>query len=368
MTLLHLPKPLSRFVLSIALVGALVAGACTDDDPAAATTGLGSGTQQPIASATGASGSSDVLQVGSLSDLVARVSPSVVLIQGTANQGDVSGTGVVIDREGHILTNNHVVDGVSNIKVTLPDGRASRAVLVGSDPDNDLAVIRADGFSEDALSPATLGNSDTVRPGDTVFAIGNPFSQTFSVTSGIVSAVGRASQSSNTGRLIQGMLQTDAALNPGNSGGPLFNLAGEVIGINTSIENPEGRVFAGLGFAVPSNTALRFLPQMLAGEEIQHAQLGVTLQALDEVVAEDLGVRETRGLYVTGVNSGSAAERAGILAGDVILAVNGEETHAFTQLGRAVDTADVGDEVTVLLSRNGQQQTVRAILQPWDLR
>ena len=367
MTLRPLLSRGSRLILPGLLAGALVVTACTDDDPAVATAEA-TGTQQPIASASATSQTTQVLQAGSLADLVAQVSPSVVLIQGTGTTGDVSGTGVVIDSDGHILTNNHVVAGQTNIKVSLPDGTASRAVLVGSDPDNDLAIIRADGFSEGDLQPATLGDSDAVRPGDPVFAIGNPFSQTFTVTSGIVSAVGRTSQSSTTGRLIQGMIQTDAALNPGNSGGPLFNMAGEVIGINTSIENPEGRVFAGLGFAVPANTAERFLPQMLAGEEIQHAQLGVTLQALDEVVADELGVPETRGLYVTGVTTGSAAERAGIQAGDVILAVNEEETHAFVQLGQAIDTADVGDEVTVLVSRDGQEQTVTAVLQPWDLQ
>src|SRR5690606_37218000 len=154
-----------------------------------------------------------------------------------------------------------------------------------------------------------------------VFAIGNPFTTRFTVTSGIISATGRDSRSAFTGRPITDVLQTDAALNPGNSGGPLFNLAGEVIGITTSIENPQGRVFAGIGFAVPSNTASRYLPQLLAGEDIAHAQLGVEIEQVDQVVAANLGIPVDRGLLVTGVSPGSAAERAGILNGDVLIAV-----------------------------------------------
>src|SRR5690606_18882146 len=173
---------------------------------------------------------------------------------------------------------------------------------------------------------------EQVEVGDAVFAIGNPFDEAFTVTQGIISAVNRSSPSFG-GRSIQGVLQTDAALNPGNSGGPLFNVAGEVIGINTSIRNPTGTAFAGLGFAVPSNTATRYLPQLIAGEAIQHPQLGIAGPVeLDEVSAVELGVTQTRGLYLTTVVPEGAAARAGILAGDVVIEINGETTHTFEQL------------------------------------
>ena len=169
------------------------------------------------------------------------------------------GSGVVIDRSGHILTNYHVVEGAITLVVELPDGTTAAAELIGSDPGNDLAVIRAD-LPAAALVPATLGDSDAVRVGEPVFAIGNPFDLDFTVTSGIISGVDRESQQRLNGRSIRGVLQTDAAVNPGNSGGPLFNAAGEVIGINTAVENPIGQnFFVGVGYAVPSNTALRFI-------------------------------------------------------------------------------------------------------------
>lgn len=323
---------------------------------------------QPITNSEPAAGPAapvTLQTVTDISEVVSRVIGSVVLIENGAGPG--SGSGIVLDDEGHILTNYHVVEQMTTIKVTLYGGSASLATLVGTDPSNDLAVVRADGFTPEQLQPATLGDSGAVRVGEFVFAIGNPFDEHFTVTQGIISALNRSSPSFG-GRSIQGVLQTDAALNPGNSGGPLFNLAGEVVGINTSIRNPEGQSFAGLGFAVPSNTAARYLPQLIAGEEILHPQLGVAGPVkLDEVSAAELGLSVTRGLYMTTIAPQGAAERAGMRAGDVLIEVNGFQTHTFEDLARAIDSADVGDEVEVVLLREGQELRLRVTLQPWSV-
>lgn len=359
----------SRFLLTgaLALTLGLVSLGCTSADESDDTVAPTEGTQQPIASGTSSAGGSTpvILQARDFSDVVERVINSVVLIENADGAG--SGSGIIIDNEGHILTNYHVIESMTRAKVTLYDGSASLAEVVGTDPGNDLAVIRADGFTSDQLQPATLGDSSEVRVGQSVFAIGNPFEETFTVTQGIISALNRSSPSFG-GRSIQGVLQTDAALNPGNSGGPLFNLAGEVIGINTSIRNPTGQSFAGLGFAVPSNTASRYLPQLIAGEAIQHPQLGIAGPVeLDEVSAAELGVTRTRGLYLTTVVPEGAASRAGVLSGDVIIEINGAPTNTFEQLATAIDQAEVGSDLEIIVVRGTEEVTVTATLQPWDL-
>lgn len=321
---------------------------------------------------------------GGIADLVELVRPSVVEIEassGTATStSGASGTGMVLDREGRILTNYHVIEGQRDLKVTLADGTAAKATVLGSDPGSDLAVLKVE-LPANLLKPVTFANSDTVRVGDAVFAIGNPFGQNFSVSSGIISATGRVTTSSFTGRAIRDVLQTDAAMNPGNSGGPLFNMKGEVVGVNSSIENPNGRFFVGLGYAIPANTAQRFLPEMVQGKDIKHPQLGVSVVQLDEVVAADLGLKVTRGVYVTSVTPNSAAARAGVVGasratsgqaagtgGDVITGIGGQPVRNFEDLARAIDKNQVGDQVAVELIRNGQSMTVTAQLQAWDLR
>ncbi len=326
-------------------------------------------------------GSAVMLAQSGIADVVDRARKSTVLIEG----GNAVGSGIVIDRDGHIVTNYHVVEGQRTLKVILEDGTASRATVLGTDPSNDLAVLRSE-FPKDRLSPATLGDSSVMRPGDAVFAIGSPFNQPFSVTSGIISATGRSTQSSFTGRSLRDMLQTDAAVNPGNSGGPLFNITGEVVGINTSIENPNGRFFVGLGFAIPSNTVLRLMPDLIAGKTVSRAQLGVSVIALDEVIAQDLGLGVGRGLYVTSVQPSSAAARAGIVAaetpptrvagqqalpgkgGDVIVSIDGRDMKSFVDLARTVDNANVGTAISITVLRNGQRMNLSATLQPWDMR
>jgi S1-C subfamily serine protease len=314
---------------------------------------------------------------------VDRVLPSVVAI-GTVSgngirQAQGLGTGVVVDDEGHILTNNHVVEGARQVRVEFSDGTMAEGTVIGSDPGNDLAVVKVD-LPEDNLSPATFGDSDQVRPGESVFAIGNPFSQKFTVTSGIISAVERdSSGSSSSGRPVRGMLQTDAAVNPGNSGGPLFNAAGEVVGINTSIENPTGqRVFVGVGFAVSSNTAQRFLPDMIAGNPISHPQLGVTGANLNAINAEQAGVDIDQGVYITTVSPGSAADEAGIRpaeeqtsaelppGGDVVTKIDGKEVSTIEELAKLVDQYNVGDQVTLTVWRDGAEIELTATLQEWS--
>ena len=356
-------------VLSMTL-GALVARDVAGPAGGASVAARAEGATRPV------SAPAAVFASGGIADIVERARKSTVLIEG----GSAAGSGVVIDRDGHIVTNYHVVEGQRTLKVILEDGTAARATVLGTDPSSDLAVLRAE-FPTDRLSPATLGDSSVVRPGDPVFAIGAPFSQPFSVTSGIISATGRSTQSSFTGRSIRDMLQTDAAVNPGNSGGPLFSLNGEVIGINTSIENPNGRFFVGLGFAISSNTVLRLVPSLIAGKTISHPQLGVSVLALDEVIAEDAGLNVSRGLYVTTVQPSSAAARAGVVAaeasqtrgqpgkgGDVIVAIEGRDAKTFVDLARAIDNKEVGGTITITVLRNGQRMNLSATLQPWDLR
>ncbi|MGE3857983.1 MAG: S1C family serine protease, partial [Dehalococcoidia bacterium] len=361
-------------VLALVVVGSMSLGAII-----ATRAGSGAGPAQTLVRNEVATRSSTqpvaapavTLANGGIADVVARTRKSVVLIEG----GNAAGSGVVVDNEGHIVTNYHVVEGQRTLKVILEDGTASRATVLGTDPSTDLAVLRSE-FPKDKLFPATLGDSSVMRAGDAVYAIGSPFSQSFTVTSGIISATGRSTQSSFTGRSIRDVLQTDAAVNPGNSGGPLFNLEGEVVGINTSIENPNGRFFVGLGFAIPSNTVLRLVPDLIAGKTVPHAQLGVSVMSLDEVVAQDLGLNVGRGLYVTSVQPSSAAARAGIVpaeaaarppgkGGDVIVAINGKEAREFVDLARAVDATDVGGSLTITVLRNGQRMDLQATLQPW---
>ena len=217
-----------------------------------------------------------------------------------------------------------------------------------------------------------------MRVGEPVFAIGNPFGLGFTVTSGIISGLGRESDGAPGGHSIRGVLQTDAAVNPGNSGGPLFDASGKVIGINTALENPYGqRVFVGVGYAVPSNTAQRYIPRMIAGEEIEHPQLGIAGIALNALTAGDAGVEVERGVYITHVVPGSAADRAGLTAastadgsglergGDVITAIGGVEVQDVPELARIIDSHEVGDPVTLTVVRDGEPITVEAVLQAW---
>ncbi|MCY4456159.1 MAG: trypsin-like peptidase domain-containing protein [Chloroflexi bacterium] len=313
-----------------------------------------------------------------LPDMVERVVSSVVQIRARGQLGGGVGSGVVVDQSGHIVTNDHVVRGALTIVVELHDGTVVAAEVLGSDPSNDLAVLRAN-IPAGAALPAAFGDSDLVRVGEPVFAIGNPFDLDFTVTSGIVSGIDREAHQHLGGRPVRGVIQTDAAVNPGNSGGPLFNSVGEVIGITTAVENPAGQsFFIGIGYAVPSNTVLRYIPEMIAGAEITHAQLGIAGVTLNAINAADAGVEALRGVYITAVVPGSAADRAGIVAasqpdgqgdleqgGDVITAFAGTEITSMNQLSRLIDDQDVGTDVMLTVVRDGQAIELTATLRMW---
>ncbi|MPZ47747.1 MAG: PDZ domain-containing protein [Dehalococcoidia bacterium] len=319
---------------------------------------------------SGGDGATISTSISDVADLYDAVRPSVVRIttQGArAGMGGL-GSGVVIDKEGHILTNNHVIDGASQIDVTLIDGLAARAEVVGADPGNDLAVIKVD-LPSDQLEPASLGDSSAVRAGEFVIAVGNPFGIEASVTEGIVSGIGRT-LSSGGGRPLRQLIQSDAAINPGNSGGGLFNSRGELIGITTAIENPSGdRVFVGIGYAVPVNTAERFLPDLLAGRQVQHPRMGVSLQDLTPALAGRLGIDVQQGVMITQVENGSAASRAGLRgsssSGDIIVALDGEDVRSFEELANYIDSKKVGDKVEVTIWRDGEETTLEITLEAW---
>jgi serine protease DegQ len=258
-----------------------------------------------------------------------------------------AGSGVIVDAErGYVLTNHHVVADGDEIVVTLKDRRQLEAELVGSDPDTDIAVLR---IEADGLTALQMGDSDALRVGDYVLAIGNPFGLGQTVTSGIVSALGR------TGINAEGyedFIQTDAAINPGNSGGALVTLDGRLVGINTAIVSPAGGN-VGIGFAVPANMARAVMEQLIAHGEMRRGLLGVSIQDLTPDLAEALGVAAAGGAIVTQVEPGSGAEAAGMLAGDVVIAVDGRPVLDAGDLRNAVGLRRVGDRVAITLLREG---------------
>jgi S1-C subfamily serine protease len=316
-------------------------------------------------------------------EIYEQVRPSVVQINASARVGEGTGTGIVIDEDGNILTNNHVVSGATTIEVRFADGSTSPATLVGTDPANDLAVIRVS--DPDApLSPAAIGDSDSLRPGDQVLAIGNPFNLEGTLTQGIVSALDRTYASGGGTRPIRGMIQTDAPINPGNSGGPLLNCKGEVIGINTLLENPTGQnVNVGVAFAVAINTAKRSLNDMLAGQTVSHPWLGIGGVDVTPALAQELGLDTESGVYVTLVSSGSPAAASGLEGafasenqaaasqdvapgGDVITAIDGQAVASIEELAGYLDEEkQPGDTVELSVARNGNSMTLTARLSEW---
>jgi S1-C subfamily serine protease len=306
--------------------------------------------------------------INSVADLYDQVHESVVKINTSGSQGEGTGSGVVLDDDGHILTNNHVVASGGAIDVVLSDGTSASAEVVGRDTGNDLALIKTD-LPADKLKPAKLGNSDDARVGDFVIAVGNPFDRDGTVTGGIVSGLGRT-LAENGGRPLRQLIQSDAAINPGNSGGALINSRGEVIGITTAIENPSGGgVFAGIGYSVPINTATRFLPDLLAGRNVEHPRLGIGLEDVTPAIAESRGLSVDHGVQVVAVEQGSAAARAGLRgtrqSGDVIVAIDGKEINSFDDLAAYIDGKKVGDSVQVKVMRGSQEVTVPVTLEAW---
>lgn len=269
------------------------------------------------------------------------------------------GSGVIIDAaEGLVLTNHHVIDNADDVQVTLSDGRTVKAEFLGSDADTDIALIR---IPAQGLTGITLGNSDQLRVGDFVVAIGNPFGFTQTVTSGIVSAVGR---SGIRGLGYQNFIQTDASINPGNSGGALVNLQGQLVGINTASFNPQGSMAGniGLGLAIPSNLARNVVDQLVKHGVVVRGTLGIESQNLTPQLAQGLGLSEARGALVTRVLAGSAAAAAGVRAGDVVVTANGQRVDSAQALHNIEGLAAVGSTMTLELRRDGKPVQVKATL------
>jgi S1-C subfamily serine protease len=310
-------------------------------------------------------------------DIFRRAGPSVVHVTSLAVRRDLfsfnlfeipqgTGTGFIWDGKGHVVTNYHVIQGASGARVTLADQATWEATLVGVAPHKDLALLLIKAPAE-KLVPIPLGTSQDLVVGQQVYAIGNPFGLDQTLTTGVISGLGREIQSV-TRRPIEGVIQTDAAINPGNSGGPLLDSAGRLIGVNTAIYSPSG-AYAGVGFAVPADTVLRIVPQLIRYGRVIRPGLGVRIA--DDAWAARFGIK---GAALVSVAEGSAAHRAGlrgtqwdrsgrIRVGDVIVAVDQHAIQNTDDLFRALDRYGVGDAVTLTVRRNGRSRKVPLVLQ-----
>ena len=288
---------------------------------------------------------------------------------GEPQQGTATGSGFVVDEQGHIITNAHVVEGADKVTVSFKeDGDAIDAEVKGVDTSTDVAVLKVNPDDVDNLTPLPLGDSSKAQVGDPVIAIGNPFGFSRTVTTGIVSGLQRQIQAPN-GFTIPDVIQTDASINPGNSGGPLLDANGKVIGINSQIATGGGQGSVGIGFAVPINTAKQELPDLKAGEEIQRAYLGVQMQGVNGQVADQLDLPVDHGALVADVTSGSPADDAGLRGnstnssgdtepGDVIVAINGEEMQNEDDVAQTVAEHRPGDTVRIEYYRGDDKRTV----------
>ena len=306
-----------------------------------------------------------------ITQAVQKVGPAVVTIVGTipgqmtffGQTGDqtVSGSGFFISDEGYILTNNHVVEGTKEVSIILSDGREEKAALVGTDPYSDIAILKTEGA---VPSVAVLGNSDLLNSGESVIAIGSPlgdFKNT--VTVGVVSGTGR-SIDTGQGYQVEGLIQTDAAINQGNSGGPLVNLAGEVIGVNNMIVrgSASGAVAEGLGFAIPVNTAQAVANQIVAQGYFSRPFMGISYQAISPDIAANYNLPVQWGVYVTKVAADSPASKAGLQADDIIISLNNvkmDETHNYLNV---LYTYKPGDQVALGVMRDGKEITIQITL------
>ncbi|HET7362739.1 MAG TPA: Do family serine endopeptidase [Burkholderiales bacterium] len=313
-------------------------------------------------------------RVASYSDAVQRATPSVVNVSTSkeirtprhpllndpvfrrffgdqlpdeAQRASSLGSGVIVSSSGYVLTNHHVVEAADEIEVTLADGKKLLAKVVGNDPDTDLAVLRVDA---DELPAITFGSSESLRVGDVVLAIGSPFGFSQTVTSGIVSALGRTGLGINT---FENFIQTDAAINPGNSGGALIDAAGNLIGINTAIFSPSGGSM-GIGFAIPVSTAKMVLEQIVKSGSVTRGWIGVEAQAISPAVAESFKLGSTRGALIAGVLRGGPADKAGVKPGDVLLEVQGKPVADPTGMLNLIAALAPGQSAQVKLKRHGQ--------------
>jgi len=309
-------------------------------------------------------------------EIFQSASPSVVHITTTVvRQGlrlsptdmpEGTGTGFLWDADGHIVTNYHVVRSADAAQVTLADNSSWPARLVGYEPDKDLAVLKIEAPPE-KLKPLPIGESDNLQVGQKVFAIGNPFGLDHTLTTGVISGLGREIQSAN-GRPIEGVIQTDAAINPGNSGGPLLDSAGRLIGVNTAIYSPSG-TSAGIGFAVPVDIVNQYVPELIRSGRVERAGLGIS--PVPDAVAKELGIEE--GVLINQVIPGGAAdtaklrgtyeEQGKIILGDVLIAINDRPINRTSDLLKTLDGRRVGEEVRLTLLRDGKSMSVTVTLQ-----
>ncbi len=324
--------------------------------------------------------------VPSLAPMLARVTPGVVNIavrgkvraenpllqdpffrrffnlpqrqQTEERETQATGSGVIVDAaQGYVLTNGHVVDNATRIEVTTKDNRRFTAKLVGRDTETDVALLQ---IPSQNLVAVPIGDSDRLQVGDFVLAVGNPFGLGQTVTSGIVSALGRS------GLGIEGyedFIQTDASINPGNSGGPLVNLLGQVVGINTAILAPGGGNI-GIGFAVPVNMARRVMDEIVRYGEVKRGRIGVAIQDLTPELAQAMNTKQTNGAVIARVESGSAAEQAGLHSGDLVVAVNGTVVRSGTQLRNMIGLSRIGDQVTLTVDRRGSEYSISVRIEP----
>lgn len=333
---------------------------------------------QPVATLALPSASSQTAVISSLNietDLtrsVEQVGPAVVTVVatlsaqmgpfGAVSGGTSSGSGVIISDQGYIVTNNHVIAGSESVSVVLASGEVRKAQVVGSDRFVDLAVLKIDGKLPGV---AVLGNSDTLKVGESVIAIGSPLGEFMNtVTAGVISATGR-SLDTGDGYVMEGLLQTDAAINKGNSGGPLVNLAGQVIGINTLIVRTvnQGDVVEGLGFSVPSNTVRAIANQLISTGKVARPTLGIRWQAITPDIASMYGLPVQWGVYISRLVSGGPADKAGLQPGDIITHINGVELNDSHPYMNTLFTYKPGDQVELTVQRDNQSLKVSVILQ-----
>ena len=316
-----------------------------------------------------------------LSQLYQTVSPGVVsinvLVNSAGQNGQSSGSGFIFDQEGHIVTNNHVVENANLVVVIFQDGSESKAEVIGTDPYSDLAVVKVDELPDSAL-PLPLGDSSAVMTGDWAVAIGNPFGFNSSMSIGIISAIGRTIPT-GTSFSIPEVIQTDAAINPGNSGGPLLNLQGQVIGVNAQIASNGVMANAGVGFSIPANTVRRVVPTLIQAGSFQWSWLGIEGTSVNLFIAQANNITVERGAYIVHVIPGGPAEQAGLqgganlvnidgldvpTGGDVIIEADGETINDYAELLAMIASYEPGTTIQLTILRNGEEQQVNVTLGP----